>query len=54
MIEALVLQGMTAKEVCEEFGISASRLSVLRKTKAWKDEENILNERFRDECFSKN
>ena len=53
MIEAITVEGATGKEVCERFNISAPRLSVLRQTKLWKDEENSLNEKTRNEALQK-
>lgn len=53
MIEAITVEGITGKEVCERFNISAPRLSVLRQTKLWKDEEKSLNEKTRNEALQK-
>jgi hypothetical protein len=53
MIEAITVEGSTGREVCERFGISAPRLSVLRQTKLWKDEETSLNEKVRNESIQK-
>jgi hypothetical protein len=53
MIEAITVEGATGREVCERFGISAPRLSVLRQTKLWKDEETSLNLKARNEALQK-
>jgi len=53
MIEVITVEGATGKEVCERFNISAPRLSVLRQTKLWKDEEKSLNEKTRNEALQK-
>ena len=42
MLYALVLEGKSAKEVCEEFGISASRLSLIRRSPVWQQREAEL------------
>ena len=46
MMDALVFRGLTGNEVCEEFGIVASRLSVLRNSPLWIEEEADLREEF--------
>ena len=53
MIEALAVHGATGKEVCDKFNISASRLSVLRQTKLWQDEEKNISEEVRQNNISK-
>ena len=53
MIESLVLHGKTQREVCKEYHISETRLSLLRKTPLFKEEEKALREQMRDENISK-
>lgn len=42
MMEALVVHGKPAAQVAIEFDISESRLSILRRSKLWKIEEDAL------------
>lgn len=42
MLYALVLEGKTSKEVCEEFGITQSHLSIIRKSPIWQQREAEL------------
>lgn len=44
MITALAVEGHTPNEVCTIYGITASRLSVLRSSPIWQDEENKLQQ----------
>lgn len=44
MMEALVLEGMTPREVSKRFGITESRLSILRKSPLWVIEEKQLRD----------
>ena len=53
MITALVLEGLTQKEVCDRYDISETRLSILRKDRTWKKEEGKLIGQFRANCFSR-
>lgn len=46
MIECLVLEGMTPREVSMKFGMSEGRLSVLRKSPLWQIEERSLREEY--------
>lgn len=39
ILESLVLDGMTPKEVCLHFGLTESRLSILRRSPLWLREE---------------
>lgn len=51
--EAILLrlvEGSTANEVCQEFGISASRLSVLRSSDIWREAESKLRRERRDDA----
>lgn len=42
MMFALVMECKTSKEVCEEFEITPSRLSVLRQSPLWVVQEEVL------------
>ena len=53
MIEALILHGKKQREVCKQFGITETRLSLLRKTSLFQEEEKALRERIRDENITK-
>lgn len=45
MMDALVLEGLTSREVAKRFGISETRISILRKSALWKmEEEKLRNE----------
>lgn len=46
-MEALVLEGMTPREVSKRFEMSEGRLSILRKSPLWQiEEKNLREERF--------
>jgi hypothetical protein len=53
MLERLVIDGVQAKAVCEEFEITPSRLSVLRASPMWKIEEDKLRTQLRSEKVNK-
>ncbi len=49
MMECLVLEGLTPREVSKRFDISESRLSVLRKSALWQiEEENLKKDHLKD------
>ena len=49
MMEALVLEGKRPVEVSIEFGITESRLSILRRSPLWRAEEDALARDVRDQ-----
>ena len=42
MMDALVFEGLTGNQICDRFGIVPSRLSVLRNSPLWIEEEGEL------------
>lgn len=53
MLERLVIDGVQAKDVCVEFDITPSRLSVLRASPMWRIEEDKLRTQLRSEKVNK-
>ena len=53
MITALVLEGLTQKDVCDRYDIRETRLSMLQKDPIWKKEEAKLIGQIREQCFSR-
>tara|TARA_B100000315_G_scaffold62584_1_gene56787 strand:- start:61 stop:489 length:429 start_codon:yes stop_codon:yes gene_type:complete len=53
MIDALILEGKTQREVCRQYGISETRLSLLRKHPLFLMAEKQLRDKARDENISK-
>lgn len=52
--EAILLSlvsGMTAREVALQFGMSESRLSILRNSPLWRDSESILRKQLREDAI---
>lgn len=53
IMQALVIEGRTPRDICQEFGFTESRLSILRSSPLWKESEGRLRQELKSEKVQK-